>query len=66
MRSREVVRRIRQLGGETVRQTGSHLIMRVDDCQAVVPVHGRDISPGTLRAIERSLEQCLGKGWLIR
>jgi predicted RNA binding protein YcfA (HicA-like mRNA interferase family) len=32
---------------------------------AVVPVHGgEDLAPGTLRAIERQLEPCLGKGWL--
>ncbi|AWR21948.1 putative RNA binding protein YcfA (HicA-like mRNA interferase family) [Aurantimicrobium minutum] len=31
---------------------------------AVVPQHGGDIPIGTLRAIERSLEEVLGKGWL--
>jgi hypothetical protein len=30
-----------------------------------VPVHaGEDLKPGTLRAIERDLEPCLGEHWL--
>jgi len=29
------------------------------------PIHrGKDLPPGTLRAIERDLEPCLGKKWL--
>jgi predicted RNA binding protein YcfA (HicA-like mRNA interferase family) len=33
--------------------------------QRTVPIHkGEDIPRGTLRAIERDLEPCLGKGWL--
>jgi predicted RNA binding protein YcfA (HicA-like mRNA interferase family) len=64
VRSREVVHRIRELGGEEVSQVGSHLKMRVGQCQTIVPMHSRDVSTGTLRAIERALEPCLGKGWL--
>jgi hypothetical protein len=50
-----------------VRQKGSHLTIRCGICQSVVPVHaGEDLKQGTLRSIERSLEPCLGKGWLKR
>jgi predicted RNA binding protein YcfA (HicA-like mRNA interferase family) len=60
-----VLRRARRLGCEEVRQSGSHVIVRCDDCQTVLPIHsGRDIPVGTLRSIERDLEPCLGKGWL--
>jgi len=34
------------------------------DRQTVVPVHGKDIPLGTVRAIVRDLEPCLGKGWM--
>ena len=34
-------------------------------CRTTVPVHaGEDLKPGTLRAIERDLEPCLGEHWL--
>ena len=34
-------------------------------CITVVPDHGpQDLGAGLLRAIERDLEPCLGKGWL--
>jgi hypothetical protein len=36
-------------------------------CRGVVRVDGgEDIKVGTLGAIERQLEPCLGKGWLKR
>jgi predicted RNA binding protein YcfA (HicA-like mRNA interferase family) len=39
--------------------------VRCGACRTTVPVHrGEDLPPGTLRAIERDLEPCLGKGWL--
>jgi predicted RNA binding protein YcfA (HicA-like mRNA interferase family) len=56
---------VKRAGGEVVRQSGSHVIVRAGTCQTVVPKHGGDIPAGTLRAIERDLEECLGKGWLI-
>ena len=62
-----VARRIEHLGGVVVRRKGSHVIYRTDGgCQTVVPMHAGDIPAGTLRAIERQLEPCLGKGWLSR
>ena len=50
-----------------VRQRGSHVRVRCGECLTTVPVHsGEDLGPGLLRAIERDLEPCLGKGWLGR
>lgn len=60
-------RRIEQLGGVMVRQTGSHRRYRAGNCLTTVPQHGaRDIPAGTLRAIERDLEPEFGRGWLTR
>lgn len=64
MTTRELRRRLRQAGCVEVRQHGSHLIVRCGACQGVVPVHSGDISVGTLRSIEKTMEPCLGKGWL--
>jgi predicted RNA binding protein YcfA (HicA-like mRNA interferase family) len=66
MTGRDVLGRIRQLGGETVRQKGSHVRVRLGKCATTVPVHrGEDLPPGTLRAIERDLAPCVGKArWL--
>ncbi|WP_416246663.1 type II toxin-antitoxin system HicA family toxin [Candidatus Poriferisodalis multihospitum] len=63
----ELLRMTRRLGCEVLRQRGSHVRLRCGECSTTVPVHaGRDIPIGTLRAIERQLEPCLGKGWLRR
>ena len=65
MRARERLRLLERLGCEAVRQSGSHVIVRCGRCTAVVAVHaGEDLKVGTLRAIERQLEPCLGAGWL--
>lgn len=65
MTGSEAVKAIKARGGIVVRQRGSHVRMRAGKCFTTVPVHaGRDLPPGTLRAIERDLEPCLGKGWL--
>lgn len=66
MPGRDLLRIVERLGCSRVRQRGSHVIVRCPgSCQTVVPVHrGADISVGTLRAIERALEPCLGKGWM--
>ena len=48
-----------------VRQRGSHVRVRCNDCETTVPVHaGEDLPPGTLRAIERDLDPYLGRMWL--
>ena len=66
MTGRAVLRIVERLGCARLRRRGSHVIVRCPGgCQTVVPVHaGEDIPAGILRAIERSLEPCLGKGWL--
>jgi predicted RNA binding protein YcfA (HicA-like mRNA interferase family) len=66
MTGRDVLRRIRQLGGETVRQKGSHVRVQLGKCGTTVPVHrGEDLPAGTLRAIERDLAPCVGETrWL--
>jgi predicted RNA binding protein YcfA (HicA-like mRNA interferase family) len=64
MKPAELIRAIERFGGERVRQKGSHVRMRVGECFTTVPVHARDLPAGLLRAIERDLEPCLGKGWL--
>ena len=69
MKAGEVERRLRDHGCTLVRQRGSHRLWRSScgKCLTTVPAHaGEDIKPGTLRAIERSMEPCLGKGWLGR
>lgn len=46
----EAVRALRRVGYETLRQTGSHLIMRKDSRTVVVPQH-KPIKPGTLKGM---------------
>ena len=64
MKPSEVIKVIEQLGGERVRQKGSHVRMRAGGCYTTVPLHSRDVPKGLARGIERDLEPCLGKGWL--
>ncbi len=67
MTGKQVLRKLRKLGGEVIRQKGSHVrvVCRCGKNTTTVPVHaGRDLPPGTLRAIERDLEPCLGRRWL--
>ena len=64
MQPGEVIRAIERLGGERIRQKGSHVRMRVGKCFTTVSVPTRDLRKGLLRGIERDLEPCLGKGWL--
>lgn len=74
-----MISRIVGLGGEFVRQTGSHRRYKatyeaVDDdgrpklatAFTTVQIHrGHDIPLGTLRSIEKQLEPAFGKGWLL-
>jgi predicted RNA binding protein YcfA (HicA-like mRNA interferase family) len=65
MTGKKLLRQLRALGCEVVRQRGSHVWVRCGRCETTVPVHvGEDLPPGTLRAIERDLEPCLGRKWL--
>ena len=46
----EAVRALQRAGYETLRQTGSHLIMRKNERTVVVPQH-KPIKPGTLKGM---------------
>lgn len=61
-----VLRKIREAGCKPgqVRQRGSHVRVESDGgrCKTTVPMHrGQDLPAGTIRAIERDLEPCLGR-----
>lgn len=43
IRPGEVIKMIEQLGGQKVRQKGSHVRMRAGDCFTTVPIHDRDV-----------------------
>ncbi len=69
--SREVVRLIVSThGGEVLRQSGSHRLLRVTGpdgtaSTTTVPMHaGRDLDRGLLAAIERDLAPVLGPRWI--
>ncbi|HSN15464.1 MAG TPA: type II toxin-antitoxin system HicA family toxin [Anaeromyxobacteraceae bacterium] len=65
MKPRELIRILRLLGAEERAARGSHVRFGVGACNTTVPNHkGEDIKTGTLHAIEKDLEPCLGKGWL--
>jgi predicted RNA binding protein YcfA (HicA-like mRNA interferase family) len=66
MKAREVLQKIKQGGCAVVRQKGSHAFIRCPNgCTTVLPMHaGEDLKIGLLKAIEKDLEACLGKGWL--
>jgi predicted RNA binding protein YcfA (HicA-like mRNA interferase family) len=65
MTGKKLLRQLRAFDCEIVRQRGSHERVRSGRCETTVPVHaGEDLPPGTLRAIERDLEPCLGRKWL--
>ncbi len=68
MTAREVVSILKRLGAVEVRQTGSHkrFVSACGKCATTVAMHPGDIPTGTLRAIERHMEPCFGKGWLDR
>ena len=65
MTARELLRILRSKGCVELRQKGSHVRVQCGSCFTTVPVHaGEELGRGLLRAIERDLEPCLGKGWL--
>lgn len=66
MTARDLRKLLRRRGCVEVRQVGSHLTIRCDECITTIAVHAGDVPTGTLRKIERDLESCLGKGWLRR
>lgn len=46
----DAVKALRRLGFESLRQTGSHHVMRKEGRTVVVPMH-KPIKPGTLRGL---------------
>ncbi|RFA07267.1 hypothetical protein B7R21_13670 [Subtercola boreus] len=68
MRARDINRKIERLGGEVIRQRGSHRLYRVTvgdiRVQTVVPQHAGDVPKGTLHSIQKNLEPLLGRDWL--
>lgn len=65
MTARDLAKRLKRLGVEYREARGSHRLYRIAGCTTVVPMHRGDIPKGTLRKIERDLEPCLGKKWLM-
>lgn len=65
MTSRELVKLLESKGCSLARTgKGSHQVWRCSGgCQTSIPMHRGDIPNGTLRAIGRALEPCLGKDW---
>lgn len=63
-----MIRRLRSLDptAQVIHQDGSHQKWQLHDGSIVmVPVHSRDIPPGTLRSIERQGQPALGPKWLL-
>lgn len=62
-----LLREFARMGCEARPAKGSHVRVTCGKCRTTVPVHaGEDLGPGLLRAIERDIEPCHGKGWLRR
>ena len=67
MKAAALLKLLKKMGCVEVRQVGSHVRVQCGKCFSTVPVHaGEDLGKGLLRAIERDLEPCLGKGWMKR
>lgn len=57
--------RLRALGAAERTGKGSHVRFTYGACATTVPNHkGKDIKPGTLKAIEQQMEPVFGKDWL--
>ena len=65
MTSRRLLRLLtsRRFGCVVLRQRGSHVLIQCDECRTVVPMHGRDLPPGTWKSIQTALAPCLGEKW---
>ncbi|OGE86141.1 MAG: hypothetical protein A3J48_02255 [Candidatus Doudnabacteria bacterium RIFCSPHIGHO2_02_FULL_46_11] len=51
LKPKHVIRVLEQVGFIFIRQKGSHRIFVKDDVGITVPVHNKDLKPGTLRSI---------------
>ena len=74
VRAREVNRRIERLGGDLLRQRGSHRRYEATKtltngttvtAATTVAQHAGDIPIGTLRQIEKDMIPVFGEGWLL-
>lgn len=64
MTGSNLLRLLRSLGCEAVRQRGSHVQVRCGRCATTVPVHaGEEIGRGLMSKIGRDLAPCLGERW---
>jgi predicted RNA binding protein YcfA (HicA-like mRNA interferase family) len=66
MKAEEVVKILKDAGAEWRQGKGSHRVYSFGECTTVVPMHSGDMPKGTLRAIERQMEPCLGRKWLTQ
>ena len=53
LKPRQVVAALEKVGFYRVRQRGSHLQLKKGNLLVTVPMHARDLNPGTLRSIIR-------------
>jgi predicted RNA binding protein YcfA (HicA-like mRNA interferase family) len=53
IKSKEVVKILKEYGFEIRRQSGTHLIMRKEEKTVVIPIHKETMPIGTLKSIER-------------
>lgn len=64
MTTQELLRILKSRGCRFDRSgKGSHAVWICGSCKTTIPMHKGEIPAGTLRAIGRALEPCLGKGW---
>lgn len=63
MTARELIRILKRRGCTAQSGKGGHMKVTCGKCKTVVPVHADDIRVGTLHAIIKQLEPCLGKDW---
>ncbi len=67
MTAGEVSAKILARGGTKLRQKGSDVRFECacGKYKTTVPMHGGDLGRGLLAAIEKDLEPCFGKKWLL-
>ena len=53
IKSKEIVKILKEYGFEIRRQSGTHLIMRKEEKTVVIPIHKETMPIGTLKSIER-------------
>ena len=60
MTGKRLLSDLRKYGCLEARRKGSHVRVRCGKCETTVVHAGEHLPPGTLRAIRRDLEPCLG------